>query len=110
MSMSNDSFYGNGKKTSYDECHAFVLDGICQARREILKIDKKTNQVIERRYEYQDMIRANMGWDTPVCNGYYNNSIFNTNNGPTLRSMSEEKYGSERAYQYCLDLIINIQP
>lgn len=98
------------KKYVYDGCHAFVLDGVCQMKRLVKKVNKKTNKEINSYYEYLDLVHTNLGWNNEEYNGYYNNAVFDTNKLPILKEMSDKQYGNEGCYVYEFILIKDIRP
>ena len=98
------------KKVSYGSGHAFVIDGVSKARREVRKFDGSTHKELARYYETVDLLHANLGWNDAYHNGYYNKDIFDTNNAPLLRSMSKSVYGEKDVYRYNFKIITGIRP
>lgn len=98
------------KDISFESGHAFVIDGISKARRLVREIEDQTGKEISRHYETIDLLHANLGWNNSRYNGYYNKSVFNTNKGPVLKSMSNSVVGTDYVYRYNFKTITGIRP
>lgn len=100
-------------RPKYDEGHAFVLDGVTKMRRKVsyyTKYDMPEDKwtLLRSAYEYIHLVRANLGWDSNYINGYYHESIFDTNSGPQLR-VTDSREGEDHCFQYNMQIIKGIR-
>lgn len=99
------------EETEYSGGHAFVVDGKCKFRNKVSKIDVVTGEEVSSFYVYSELVHANLGWDSPAYNGYYNRNIFDTKKIPrsdtTRFGLSS---GQDGVYQYNLTVVEGIRP
>lgn len=98
----------------YTNAHAFILDGFKTLGREVItyrKYDMPNSdwEIIDEKWEFSKMVRANLGWDDAMCNGYYNYCVFDTTVYPELRS-DYATYGKKGVYSYNIQLFTGIRP
>lgn len=97
----------------YDQGHAFVLDGVTKMRRKVsyyTRYDMPGDEWTLSRSTYKtiNLVRANLGWDSNYCNGYYQENIFDTNRGPQLR-VTDSREGKDHCFQYNMQIIKGIR-
>lgn len=96
--------------TTYNEGHAWVIDGYIKRQRKInynLVLYNGSKKIISQpvsHYQYDEYVSCNFGWGG-IDNGYYLSGVFDTNNGSvTLKS------GTSDYFQYDIKILPNIRP
>lgn len=102
VTYKRDWFLGKKKAHyTYEEGHAWVIDGYMFRWREIRNNGSVTHEV-------EDLVHCNWGWgEERSVDGYYNNKVFDTRNGPVMQT---RVYGEKHYYQYKLQIIPDIKP
>ena len=97
---------------SYSGGHAFVLDGTMTVKSHWRTVDRKTGIVFSDWYSYTDFVHANLGWNSPAYNGFYNPTIFDTKRVPypDKEKRQTARSGEPRVYRYDFWTIRGIRP
>ncbi len=94
----NHKFLGFTIYTSYDGCHAWVIDGYLKRRTTTDIYDPITMNVTEINSKVEEYIHNNWGWNG-YQNGYFKSGVFNSAPGPNISS-SGTKSSENGNYQY----------
>lgn len=95
---------------TYDGGHEFLLDGLGHFRQQAIRIDRRTGEEVDRRWNHFSLVHANLGWDSESYNGYFNHEIFNTNRIPYPDRHSALRSGEDGVFQYEMFVLIGIRP
>lgn len=83
-----------------EAAHAWVVDG-CLYQKQITKIYNPNRELINQYEEYRDYVHCNWGWGGD-CDGYYETSVFDLNNGAVIPD--EGTSGTTKAFYYNLGI------
>jgi hypothetical protein len=84
--------------------HAWVVDG-CIGYRQLVRVYNSNEVLLREYYLYRNLVHCNWGWEG-VCDGYYETSVFDLNNGAIIPDEGTSGTTKTFCYNLGIDAII----